>query len=197
MSEKEMSTREKILLTTIDCIEKEGIQRVTIRKIAKEAAVNSAAINYYFGTKEKLMTKALERTLEEMSKMPGEIFDQEGQPQYALLQAFLEVLMDGAIKWPGITKAHIYNPLMLNDYDDLFVRRFNSFLEDLLDKIKGVKLKGRKKDSKIVLIQILSAVLLPAIMPRLFSSFSQVNFEDASIRKTYIAQLLACFFEKR
>ena len=46
MEEKDDPAKSKIIAATIDCIEREGIQTLTIRKIAREAGVNSAAINY-------------------------------------------------------------------------------------------------------------------------------------------------------
>ena len=42
------SMEEKIILATIECLEKYGFQGTTIRKIAEAAGSNSAAVNYYF-----------------------------------------------------------------------------------------------------------------------------------------------------
>ena len=51
MSTEEQSIRERIFLATLTCIERDGLDSMTVRDIAKEANVNTAAINYYFGTK--------------------------------------------------------------------------------------------------------------------------------------------------
>ncbi|MFQ6083162.1 MAG: TetR/AcrR family transcriptional regulator [Candidatus Aminicenantia bacterium] len=195
MSIKKIPTREKIILATINCIEKGGIQGVTIRGIAKEAKVNSAAINYYFGTKEKLVDEALKRTLDEMSKMPEELLDSEDLAPRARLQAFFTALMDGMFKWRGITKAHFYNPLMENNYNTLSVRRFNVFLADLTNRIKGLKPKNNGKDLKITIVQVISAIMIPALMPKIFRAFANINFENAETRKSYVTKLLDHFFE--
>lgn len=50
-------TKEKILDATLHLIKSEGIDSVTIRKIASEAGTNVALINYYFGSKENLCMK--------------------------------------------------------------------------------------------------------------------------------------------
>jgi len=57
--------KQKIILTAIGCIEKEGIQGVTIRKIADMSGVNVAAINYHFGSKEQLLNIVMNATLDE------------------------------------------------------------------------------------------------------------------------------------
>lgn len=195
MNEQKASTKEKIILATIDCIEKQGIQEITIRGIAQQAGVNSAAINYYFDTKEKLIDLALNRTLEEMTKMPAENLDRDELGPRERLEAFLETFMSGAIQWPGITKAHLYNPLLQDNYQTLFVTRFNALLEDLMVKIKGLKLKYKGSDFKLIILQMMSAVILPGLMPGLFSDFTQLNFKDQKTRRVYISDLIDHYFE--
>jgi AcrR family transcriptional regulator len=54
------------VLAALTCIERDGIEATGIREIAREAGVNSAAINYYFQSKDKLLAIALERSLEQL-----------------------------------------------------------------------------------------------------------------------------------
>ncbi|MED2485085.1 TetR/AcrR family transcriptional regulator, partial [Bacillus thuringiensis] len=42
-----VSTKEKILNTTLELIKKEGFEKVTIRKIAKLLDINIALVNYH------------------------------------------------------------------------------------------------------------------------------------------------------
>lgn len=195
MESQELSTREKIIHATIFCIEREGIQGTTIRKISREAGVNSAAINYYFGTKEKLLDIALRKTMDEMSSMPEEILDAEGPDRRARLQNFFIAMMDGILRYPGITRAHLYSTIFEHDYNTLFVRRFNVLLEDLMNRMRGVEAKDKKKDLKITLVQIISAIVLPALMPRFVRPFAKINFEDAKARKDYVASLMDHYFD--
>jgi AcrR family transcriptional regulator len=195
MSEQKTSTREKIVLAAIDCIEKKGIERITIRGIASEAGVNSAAINYYFRSKEKLIRLALNRTLNELTKMPAETLEQTDLPPREKLKVFLETFMGGAVKWPGIAKAHLYAPLMEGNYKTPFVKNFNSLLNDLTVKIKDLKLKQKGKDLNFIVLQILSAVSLPGLLPGLFKGFARLDFMNEKTRKAYIADLIDCYFE--
>ena len=62
------STRQRIILAAIDILNNEGISGITTRRIAQEAEVNSAAVNYYFGSKDNLIDNALNMTLEHAFK---------------------------------------------------------------------------------------------------------------------------------
>jgi len=54
------STKNKILEATLSIISNEGFQNVTIRRIAMDAGVNVAAVNYHFGSKDNVINEALE-----------------------------------------------------------------------------------------------------------------------------------------
>jgi len=70
----------RILEATIACIEQDGIDNLTTRKIAEQAGVNIAAINYYFRSKERLVEEAKQMTLEHMRGDLLEIVEQVETP---------------------------------------------------------------------------------------------------------------------
>ena len=197
MNYQEENIRVKIITAAVECIEKQGIQSLTIRSIAKQAEVNSAAINYYFGTKEKLLEEVLKQTLQEMSYMPEEYLAAEDLPLQDRLPTFFNAVMDGVINFPGITKAHIYAPLMQGNYSSLFVKKFNAFLKDMETYLGKLAAKPKGKNPQSTMIQIVSALILPALMPRLFASYAQVNFENPETRKAYTDSLIDIFFEEK
>ncbi len=194
MNTEAKTAREKIILATIECVNRDGIQKVTTRSIAKQAGVNSAAINYYFGAKDKLVDIALERTLDEMSKMPEEILDSGDLSSRLRLEAFFTAVFDGVILWPGITKAHFYPPFLENDFDSPSVRRINAFLESITEKTKGLEMRDPQIDLRTALTQIMSAIVFPGIMPGMFDEFSRIDFNDAAARKVYVSDLVRRYF---
>lgn len=189
------TTREKILDTTIDLINREGLRGITTRKISSAAGVNIASINYHFRSKNALIQKALAKTLEALMKMPAESLDRTDlAPQERLLNFFL-ALMEGGIAWPGVAKAYLYEPLMKNNYETPFVRRFNAFVSELMSKLKGIRFKNSDADPRLVFIQVLSAAILPVLMPRLFSGLAGADFSDPALRRAYAVDLLSRYFE--
>ena len=101
-------------LAATDCLEKDGLQSITVRSIARESGVNIAAINYYFGSKKELVNEVLKSTTEEFAGLWQEALESKDEPRERL-RKFCITCIDGAFRCPGIAKAHIYDPLILND----------------------------------------------------------------------------------
>jgi len=190
MSQEKLSTREKIILAAIDCIEENGLQSLTIRSIAAKAGVNSAAISYYFGSKEKLVEEALSRTLEEFKKTPEDILEADGLDLRERLTAFFSALLDGLIRWPRLLKAHLQSPLLVGNYGTPFCDMFNSFLTDLLRRLEEMPSGQREQNLRPLIIQSISAILIPGLMPGLFQYFAGLDFADAEARKSYVEDLV-------
>jgi AcrR family transcriptional regulator len=196
-NEAEMSGRERIYLATVKMIGREGIRALTTRKIAQEAGVNIAAINYYYGSKDRLVEEALNGTLKEMADFPSDLLDAEALEVPARLQAFFQGLMGSMLKYPGIPKAHLYAPLVDNDFSTPFVRLFQDFLEDVHTKLteKGVRVKVKDLDLRIAIVQMFSALVLPAMFPQMFEPFAKVKLREPEVLKRYVAGLIDHYLE--
>ncbi len=57
---KHKSSRERILQTAVVLFARQGFDRTGLRELAREACVNLAMINYFFGSKKKLLTEILD-----------------------------------------------------------------------------------------------------------------------------------------
>jgi AcrR family transcriptional regulator len=137
MDTERPSTQEKIITAAINCMEKEGIQSVTIRSIAQEAGVNSAAINYYFRSKENLIREALRYSMvQAFEDLPNFASAQDSSAPLDIAELFRHFLQ-GVLRYPGLARAHLYNALMRSDYSGLFVKGFNDFLRKLLERMRS------------------------------------------------------------
>jgi AcrR family transcriptional regulator len=197
MSTEDASVQGKIIEATIECIEREGIQAVTIRKIAKLAGVNSAAINYYFRSKEKLVDEVKRSTLEHVFEDWREILNDESRTVRERVFLLFTDYMEGAIMYPGISKAHMWEPLIDNNYDSPFVKLLNGFLGDLAKKL-SLELKRPAKELKLVVIHLFSALSMPVLMPDLFREFYDgKTFKEAKVRRALIEHVLHLYFDER
>ncbi len=196
MSNEDTSAQGKIIEATIECIEREGIQAVTIRKIAKLAGVNSAAINYYFRSKEKLVEEVMRSTVENVFEDWREIINDENRSVRERLFLLFTDYMEGAIMFPGISKAHMWEPLINNNYDSLFVKLLNDFFQDLVKKLK-LELKRPAKELKLVVIHLFSALTMPVLMPDLYREFYDgKTFKEAKVRRALIEHVLKLYFDE-
>jgi AcrR family transcriptional regulator len=143
---------EKIITTTIECIEKFGVQGTTNRKIAELAGINSAAVNYYFRSKDALMQKVMERTLD--NAFDWQDFDQlPGDSPLDRCEAIFTDILRGGVNYPGITRAHFYNLLNFGDYDSLVVSRLNKFVSQLADDLVQHGYSGDRKTLELSCIR--------------------------------------------
>jgi AcrR family transcriptional regulator len=168
--------------------------RKGIRDIAREAGVNSAAINYYFRSKDNLIQLALERSLEnafgeivsELERMRG-----EGLP----IRTALERVMDDYVRhvrdFPRLAYAHLRDALVNQQYDGAAVKRLNAFLEQLLEHLAPEPASARAEELRMLLMQAWGSLLLLGVLPQLFEPFLVLDFSKPEVRARFVARLFA------
>jgi AcrR family transcriptional regulator len=181
---------ERIVAATIACIEQYGIAGATNRRIAEQAEVNIAAINYYFRSKEALIRRCLEITLQnafEMNDMPPM---PEASAQERCIAVVLD-LLEGGQRYPGISRAHFYNLVTEGPYDRLLAERLNRFIADLSRDLRPRSGALPAEELTIALIQIMSAAIFAILAPALYTAQYGVNLNDPATRQVYARRLVA------
>ncbi|MBN1273838.1 MAG: TetR family transcriptional regulator [Candidatus Aminicenantes bacterium] len=194
MERGEISTREKIILAAVARIEKEGIDSVTIRSIALEAGVNIASINYYFGSKEKLLEETLGQTAKEAFADPIEMLEDINKDVRISLQAVFSHFLKGSHTYPGLSRAHVYGPLLRGDYSGVFVKEYLKFLDHLYKKIKPFFPGTDPKSLKSAIVQALSVIIFLGLLPGLNKDFLKTNIKDKQIQEDFIRELIERLF---
>jgi AcrR family transcriptional regulator len=171
----------QILEATVSCIEKYGIDHLTIRKIAEEAEVNIASINYYFRSKEQLLHATMKMTITHMMEdVIVEIEDLQTPFEESLQKVFFYII-DGAHRFPGITTAHLYSAVIEKDLDAPGVHGFQRAYEYLVSRAMKENPVVSEGKIRFYLSEILSAILFSALTPSFFSlpaSYSSNREED-------------------
>jgi AcrR family transcriptional regulator len=191
MSETEASAQEKIILAAIDCIEEEGIQDVTIRSIAGKAGVNSAAINYYFRSKENLMAVVLENTAKHFVSDLLEYLNEEDQDIKQRVRNMFNYILDGAIRYPRISLANAYDTLVEKRDDTPFARHIGGLLQQMLETLKPIKPEAKPAELVFLIIRMVSAVMLPSLTPEMFKGFAGLDFQDEQTRRAYVEDIVS------
>lgn len=197
MDNEELSVQDKIILATIDCIEEEGINAVTTRSIAKKANVNSASINYYFGTKDNLLQKTFESRLSHVKSDLKEIIEHNKDNVDLAVKDFLAYTFEGMIRYPGFMKANFYEAFINNNYDGASVKWINDTLNSLLENMKQNNPEINLEDIKLSMTQMISSILLVGLMPNLFNDFLGMDIRDAESQKKYIDYLFERHFNHK
>jgi len=185
---------ERILAAALACMERDGIESTGIRSIAREAGVNSAAINYYFRSKDNLIRLALERSLENaFGGTLGELdrFIAEGVPVRAAFARVMDDYIRNVRGFPRLAYAHLREALVNQRYDGDAVKSLNAFLDGLLQRLAPGASAERAQELRLLLVQAWGNLFLMAVLPQLFEPFLKLDFSDDEQRARYASRLLA------
>jgi AcrR family transcriptional regulator len=183
----EMSTRERIIITTIRLIERDGVHGLTTRTISREANVNVAAINYYFSSKQNLIEESLQFALNHMFSDTSDIISQEGNADSeSLLRRVMLYFLEGSVRYPGLVKAMLHEPINNNNYDGAVMQQILQFINRLISQADRFS-KGDHDAVKAKLLQIISVSMMPALLPELFRMVLGEDFNNnAEKQQDYI-----------
>lgn len=110
-----VDTPQRILLATIACVERSGIDGVRTRDIAAEAGVNLAAVNYHFGSKQAVIDKAIALTVTNGIEDVLEVMEGDAAGPDATLLERIELLLARLIanmqRYPQLSRAHMHGLL--------------------------------------------------------------------------------------
>ncbi len=194
---KEPASRDvqkRIVEAAITCIERDGLNGVTIRSIAGVAGVNSAAISYYFRSKDALMAEALAVTLENaFGDWEALLKERTGDLRSRIRSILIEVI-EGSLKFPGIVKAHLYDTFANGASRTPFLRRFARFLASVSREMAVLFPDRSVREVGSEVVQMVSAVLLPGVLPQLFRNAVGVDLSRSEGRAAYIDSLIEHFF---
>ncbi|MBJ8020863.1 MULTISPECIES: TetR/AcrR family transcriptional regulator [Bacillus cereus group] len=176
-----VSTKEKILNTTLELIKKEGFEKVTIRKIAALSDVNIALVNYHFGSKEKLISETI-RVLLISFQGTFSILDNITVPAKERLKIFLLDYVLVIRQYPELVRKIIAMGTTAftsqYEYGDFLKRLGFSKVKNILSEITN------ETDQEILMmmtVQIFGSIFLPTLMMPILES--GVDIKVPSVEK--------------
>ena len=185
MQEKNTSAYERILVAAIDSLEEYGVNGATTRIIAERADVNIASVNYYFRSKENLLSQAAETILNRI--FDWDVLDEPDEMDIKDRLVYgLNMLMEGFLNYDASTE-HFLSGIMQSSLKILVLQRVQAFMQRVVDALCA---KDSPSDRALVessVSQVFSAVLLPGmIMPGIYDDFRGVNIMNIKSRLQYI-----------
>ncbi|MGF6357199.1 AcrR family transcriptional regulator [Paenibacillus sp. 4624] len=174
---KSNETKEIILQTALEMIKQDGFEKITIRNIAKHSNTNVALVNYYFGSKDKLISEVVQILLSGFHES-FDVLDDLSLPPKHRLKVFLLHYVRGVEQYPELLSRIITMGTALfasqQEYGE-FMRRIG------FDKVKSLlKELTNEQDQDILMMmvtQIFGAVFMPALMRRTLEAGSGVEMK--------------------
>lgn len=191
--EQECPKRQQILNVTLELLKTEDFEEITVRKIAKRANVNVALINYYFGSKDKLLNSAVQ-ILVTSFKEAFSILDTEGMDPREKLKTFLMKYLTISRQYPFIVRRLVAKDPFLFDSQKEFFEFIKAIgLRSLLRTVGEISGETDQEKLTIMTSHLLGASFLPMLLEPLYKSITGFPFPD---EETRIDILLKNYFSK-
>lgn len=183
-----MGPKELIIQTALEIIGQEGVQKITTREIAKRANVNSAALNYHFGSKENLIRQAMEFFIKTLNGAFALLEREElgaGERMLAFLKKFAEI----SVLYPGVTKSLVCQMMFVEaDNPALTAAQKHGVaaFASILKQVAGIQ---EERMALRLGLQMMSSVIYPVLISRQLPALYGFNYADRQEREAYIEQL--------
>lgn len=177
-ADRQISTREAILLATIDCIEEHGLEQVTTRMIAEKAGANIASINYYFRSKHRLIDEVLHMTVTHMLEDVIVTIEDLTLSFREVLRGVLFYLIHGGLTYPRLTTAHLYSAVVENDYASVSAEAIRQAFERLVERAQASLPDEDPAYVRLLLSDIFSIVMFRTLAPGFFRVDGAYRPED-------------------
>jgi AcrR family transcriptional regulator len=181
---------EKIVDRTIYLMGKKGSADLTVRDIANEASVNTAAVNYYFDSKDQLFTVVEERFAEAFGEIVEKLQDTEYAPEERLFR-WADEIMGYLVDYPGVL--NLVSRLVSDPDQAGFGAALQSHIEACFHGIRNLIKQMADTDDEELLdfkaITLTSALAQPESILRGFP-FDGAALRDPETRERFLRLLI-------
>lgn len=186
------STTQTIIRAALECLEQYGLDGMTVRKIATQAKVNVAAINYHFGSKEKLLeqvfnlatTSAFGDLDQFVNAETPEILEQQ-------LRQFLLHYAQGLAQYPNVSKVMLHQLMSFPQGQNIVARRLETFLEKLNQHFaKLYQSQPTDFPIRFKTMQIMSVFICLGMIPNTFFKVLAIDIQESKHREQLIEAFL-------
>ena len=177
------TAKEKIFQAALKLVtEGKNEQQLTTREIASKAGVNLALVNYYYQSKENLLSQVV-------GTMMGDIIKQSSQNNHAdndaqmRLRNMLLATADAAFKYSSICKIAISLELKSGCVNSCKL---------VIPLLKEILTDRDESDLNIIALQLMVPFHHIVLKPELYSRYLNTDFFDEKERKQKINQMIDC-----
>lgn len=183
------SRKEDILDVVLLYLTEKGAHDITIREIARLAHVNSAAISYYFGSKENLMHEACKRYYDIASEIFQGLRNKSINPRDRLKKVCIQYT-EYMIKYIGFLKVQFLQYINQSD-----ARNDMGFWLDNQATLIAETIRQATDitDNETLLMkttQIISSIVYPSLLIKYRSNSGIIDYSSKENREKYINSVI-------
>ena len=186
---EKISKKEKIINTTLKLIAKKGNLDFTIREIVLDADVNIASVNYYFGTKKKLIQEIEKKFIKKYAEFENILKDTQFTPKKRLLK-WADSLTEYMVNNPGIISIMNNKLILSTNFDsnlELSMQETNEYLIRIIKEITNIE---EEETIQFKLTKLNADLFYPILLIRDCVKLFGFSIQDHEIRRKYIKAVI-------
>jgi AcrR family transcriptional regulator len=191
MEQEDATTREKILESAVKLLFTTPSEELTTRRIAREAGVNIAAINYHFRSKNELIDKAVEAATATAFEKGMAVLFAPGKAPFERLRDFLAGYAYGLVKFPGFTRTAFFAFLLKEEGATFYGRYMKEMFVKIRQVIAETEGGNSAQESGSTALMALSCVIFPFLASSTLRDAGAADYTDDEARTRYIDTMLA------
>jgi len=173
-------TAERIITAAVGIINGHGTDAVTTRRIAAEAGVNIAAVNYHFKSRENLIKQVLHMTLSHLFDDWNMILTEGELTLSERVYFLLDYMMEGISRFPGLTRSYMFDPAVSDYTREQFTKQLGKVIHSLAET----------EEMKLAIGQAVSSVLSTAVIPEVFTNLVGGDISSEVSRRAFILPMV-------
>jgi AcrR family transcriptional regulator len=182
------SKKEKILNAALKLIAEKGNLNFTIREVVLDADVNIASVNYYFGTKKKLIQEIEKKFIGNLLEFQNILKDTQIEPKQRLIK-WTSNVFEYMIDNPGLISILNNKLIFTEDIDTtfkLFLQENNKYLAQIIREITSIE----EEILKFKIVQINAGLFFPMIFVNNSENLFGFSLKDLENRNKYIKSII-------
>ncbi|MCJ8011792.1 TetR/AcrR family transcriptional regulator [Paenibacillus sp. KQZ6P-2] len=193
-----VDTKMDILNATVELIREEGVGCATLRRIAEKADINLALVNYHFGSKEKLLSKAIGKLVATFDDAFA-VLDDESQEPIERLKLFYYRYLSHLQQYPGLAKEIMDQSRLICCSQHEFARYSKVMkTEKMISTLREITHESDETVLSGMMVQLHGAVFYPVIMKSYMNAAGDEPAPEIHLPelKQQIEMLFSLYFHK-
>ena len=188
MKEK-LSKKDKIINAALKIITEKGNLNFTIREVILDADVNIASVNYYFGTKRKLIQEVEKKFIDTFNEFQNILKNHQIPPKQRLIQ-WANNLLENLINNPGIVLILSNKLILTEQFDesiDFFIQENNRHLSAIIKSITGIE---EEEQIQLKIMRVNADLFFPMLFTKNSEQIFGFSISEVAIRNKYIISVI-------
>lgn len=183
MKATDLETREKIMKCTLELVKSEkDYSKITIRRIVSAAGVSLSAVNYHFGSKERLINEVIEKPIFEFLSSGVNPYEKYAADPVKMLKEAVKLPARYLAENPNISRVSILSDMTAPIDSDLTGQTINYLMP-----AAGAALPGMdEKAIGLELWSLISLIQTAFLRSRAFSRMTGVDFFSDEDRDAFL-----------